>query len=207
MGVSLLNFFDLKPLNTSKRALNTNPPFFWDTLYIYIYSLYSLNFPAPSSHATPSSSVPIIPPAHLCISENDLAETEDKLGRVTDEVDDHNAQAYSPCTQFNRKNFAPIFGLQDKIEIPFWCQDNFKPNLLRFFKPKILLSNWAPELCKKRMKMEGTTTCVTAAIDIWWCPRSIFSQLLAEMSALWADGKRRSFIPMLKIYCPISHVT
>ena len=29
MGVSLLNFFDLKPLNTSKRALNTNPPFFW----------------------------------------------------------------------------------------------------------------------------------------------------------------------------------
>ena len=25
---------DLKPLNTSKRALNTNPPFFWDTLYI-----------------------------------------------------------------------------------------------------------------------------------------------------------------------------
>ena len=37
MGVSLLNFFDLKPLNTSKRALNTNHPFFWDTLYIYIY--------------------------------------------------------------------------------------------------------------------------------------------------------------------------
>ena len=35
MGVSLLNFFDLKPLNTSKRALNTNHPFFWDTLYIY----------------------------------------------------------------------------------------------------------------------------------------------------------------------------
>ena len=35
MGVSLLNFFDLKPLNTSKRALNTNPPFFWDTLYIH----------------------------------------------------------------------------------------------------------------------------------------------------------------------------
>ena len=34
MGVSLLNFFDLKPLNTSKRALNTNHPFFWDTLYI-----------------------------------------------------------------------------------------------------------------------------------------------------------------------------
>ena len=28
------DFFDLKPLNTSKRALNTNPPFFWDTLYI-----------------------------------------------------------------------------------------------------------------------------------------------------------------------------
>ena len=28
MGVSLLNFFDLKPLNTSKRALNTNHPFF-----------------------------------------------------------------------------------------------------------------------------------------------------------------------------------
>ena len=27
-GVSLLNFFDLKPLNTSKQALNTNPPFF-----------------------------------------------------------------------------------------------------------------------------------------------------------------------------------
>ena len=26
---------DLKPLNTSKRALNTNPPFFWDTLYIH----------------------------------------------------------------------------------------------------------------------------------------------------------------------------
>ena len=25
---------DLKPLNTSKRALNTNHPFFWDTLYI-----------------------------------------------------------------------------------------------------------------------------------------------------------------------------
>ena len=25
---------DLKPLNTSKRALNTNPPFFWDTLYV-----------------------------------------------------------------------------------------------------------------------------------------------------------------------------
>ena len=25
---------DLKPLNTSKRALNTNPPFFWDTLYL-----------------------------------------------------------------------------------------------------------------------------------------------------------------------------
>ena len=23
---------DLKPLNTSKRALNTNHPFFWDTL-------------------------------------------------------------------------------------------------------------------------------------------------------------------------------
>ena len=37
MGVSLLNFFDLKPLNTSKRALNTNHPFFWDTLYICIY--------------------------------------------------------------------------------------------------------------------------------------------------------------------------
>ena len=34
MGVSLLNFFDLKPLNTSKRALNTNHPFFWDTLYL-----------------------------------------------------------------------------------------------------------------------------------------------------------------------------
>ena len=29
------DFFDLKPLNTSKQALNTNPPFFWDTLYIY----------------------------------------------------------------------------------------------------------------------------------------------------------------------------
>ena len=71
----------------------------------YLYSLYSLNFPAHSSHVPPSSSVPIIPPAHLCISENDLAETEDELGRVTDEVDDHNAQAYSPCTQFNRKNF------------------------------------------------------------------------------------------------------
>ena len=28
------NFFDFKPLNTSKRALNTNPPFFGDTLYI-----------------------------------------------------------------------------------------------------------------------------------------------------------------------------
>ena len=27
---------DLKPLNTSKGALNTNPPFFWDTLYISI---------------------------------------------------------------------------------------------------------------------------------------------------------------------------
>ena len=27
---------DLKPLNTSKGALNTNPPFFWDTLYIYM---------------------------------------------------------------------------------------------------------------------------------------------------------------------------
>ena len=25
---------DLKPLDTSKRALNTNPPFFWDTLYV-----------------------------------------------------------------------------------------------------------------------------------------------------------------------------
>ena len=25
---------DLKPLNTSKRALNTNPPCFWDTLYV-----------------------------------------------------------------------------------------------------------------------------------------------------------------------------
>ena len=25
---------DLKPLNTSKRALNTNPPLFWDTLYV-----------------------------------------------------------------------------------------------------------------------------------------------------------------------------
>ena len=37
MGVSLLNFFDLKPLNTSKRALNTNPPFFWDTLYVEGY--------------------------------------------------------------------------------------------------------------------------------------------------------------------------
>ena len=36
MGVSLLNFFDLKPLNTSKRALNTSPPFFWDTLYIRV---------------------------------------------------------------------------------------------------------------------------------------------------------------------------
>ena len=36
MGVSLLNFFDLKPPNTSKRALNTNHPFFWDTLYIII---------------------------------------------------------------------------------------------------------------------------------------------------------------------------
>ena len=34
MGVSLLNFFDLKPPNTSKRALNTNHPFFWDTLYL-----------------------------------------------------------------------------------------------------------------------------------------------------------------------------
>ena len=34
MGVSLLNFFYLKPLNTSKQALNTNHPFFWDTLYI-----------------------------------------------------------------------------------------------------------------------------------------------------------------------------
>ena len=29
--------FDLKPLNTSKRALNTNPPFFWDTLYVEGY--------------------------------------------------------------------------------------------------------------------------------------------------------------------------
>ena len=37
MGVSLLNFFDLKPLNTSKQALNTNPPFFWDTLYVTIW--------------------------------------------------------------------------------------------------------------------------------------------------------------------------
>ena len=36
MGVSLLNFFDLKPLNTSKRALNINPPFFGDTLYIHL---------------------------------------------------------------------------------------------------------------------------------------------------------------------------
>ena len=26
------DFFDLKLLNTSKRALNTNHPFFWDTL-------------------------------------------------------------------------------------------------------------------------------------------------------------------------------
>ena len=34
MKVSLLNFFYLKPLNTSKRALNPNHPFFWDTLYI-----------------------------------------------------------------------------------------------------------------------------------------------------------------------------
>ena len=32
MGVSLLNFFDLKPLNTSKWSLN--PPFFRDTQYI-----------------------------------------------------------------------------------------------------------------------------------------------------------------------------
>ena len=30
----LLNFFDLRPLNTSKQAINPNPPFFWDTLYI-----------------------------------------------------------------------------------------------------------------------------------------------------------------------------
>ena len=28
---------DLKPLNTSKGALNTNPPFFWDTLYISLF--------------------------------------------------------------------------------------------------------------------------------------------------------------------------
>ena len=40
MGVSLLNFFYLKPLNTSKRALNTNHPFFWDTLYIKIVFLF-----------------------------------------------------------------------------------------------------------------------------------------------------------------------
>ena len=32
MGVRLLNFFDLKPLNTSKWSLN--PPFFRDTQYI-----------------------------------------------------------------------------------------------------------------------------------------------------------------------------
>ena len=33
--MSLLNFFDLKPLNTSKRPLNVNHTFFKDTLYIY----------------------------------------------------------------------------------------------------------------------------------------------------------------------------
>ena len=42
MGVSLLNFFDLKPLNTSKRALNTNPPFFWDTLYMSLNRIESI---------------------------------------------------------------------------------------------------------------------------------------------------------------------
>ena len=31
MRVGLLNFFDLRPLNTSKRALNTIPTFFGDT--------------------------------------------------------------------------------------------------------------------------------------------------------------------------------
>ena len=35
MGVSLLNFFDLKPL---KRPINVNPPFFRDTLYVYVHS-------------------------------------------------------------------------------------------------------------------------------------------------------------------------
>ena len=34
MGVSLLNFFDLKPLNTSKRPLNVNHTFFRDALYL-----------------------------------------------------------------------------------------------------------------------------------------------------------------------------
>ena len=29
----LLNFFDLKPLNTSKRPLNASPTFFRDTRY------------------------------------------------------------------------------------------------------------------------------------------------------------------------------
>ena len=36
MGVSYLQLFDLRPLNPSKVAKNTNPHFFWDTLYIII---------------------------------------------------------------------------------------------------------------------------------------------------------------------------
>ena len=36
MGVSLLNFFYLKPLNTPNRALNLSLTFFRDTLYIKI---------------------------------------------------------------------------------------------------------------------------------------------------------------------------
>ena len=36
MGVSLLNFFDLKPLNTSKRPLNVNHTFFRDTRYLFL---------------------------------------------------------------------------------------------------------------------------------------------------------------------------
>ena len=35
------DFFDLKPLNTSKRALNTNHPFFWDTLYFFFCQFQS----------------------------------------------------------------------------------------------------------------------------------------------------------------------
>ena len=33
----------MKPLNTSKRALNTNPPFFWDTLYVRLKDTVSLD--------------------------------------------------------------------------------------------------------------------------------------------------------------------